>query len=229
VFALLLLLIPKHNRSLQAVWIAAPLVFSLALLFLLWAKTGIGPEAPDGLFEILSAVPFGLAAVWLLAPYLKRRGRFLTFLGTLATMEMFIVLTCAVAQPQDRDPGRGYELIAGAVVGLLLSLAINLAGWSCRRQYDRRRLSLWMILWIMAGWLAVFVVMSGVERPGPLLEMATAFTIFCAVSFGLLLPFLLLSFANAFYRERLKELLRLADAAPPSAPQPHASPEVERA
>ena len=81
----------------------------------------------------------------------------------------------------------------------------------------------------MAGWLAVFVVMSMIEKPGPLLEMATAFAIFCAVSFGLLLPFLLLSFANAFYRERLKELFRLADAAPPAALQPPAAPEVEGA
>lgn len=226
---MLLLLLPKRNRSLQALWLAAPLAFSLAVVSLFSAVPGIGSEGPDGLFEILSAVPFGLAAVWLLSPYLKGRGRSLTFLGMLATMELFTVLTCAAAQPQERDSGLVSVLIGGAVVGLLLSLAINLAGWSCRRQYDRRRLSLWLILWIMAGWLTVFVVMSRIERPGPLLEMVTAFAIFCAVSFGLLLPFLLLSFANAFYRERLKELLRLADAAPPSAPQPHGPPEVEGA
>jgi hypothetical protein len=184
-------------------------------------------DAPDGLFGVVGAALYGLAATWLLSPYLKRRGRFLTFLGMLATMELFSLFTCAVSQPRDRDSNLGFILIGGAVVVLLLSLAINLAGWSCRSRYDWRRLSFWLILWIMAGWLAVFVVMSMIERPGPLLEMATAFAIFCAVSFGLLLPFLLFSFANAFYRERLKELLRLADAAPPSAPQPPAPPEVE--
>jgi hypothetical protein len=210
VFALLLLLLPKHNRSLRALWVAAPLASSLAVVSLLWAITGIGSEGPDGLFEILSAVPFGLAAVWLLSPYLKRRGPFLTFLGMLATMELFSLLTCAVAQPQDRDLGLAFILIGGAVVALLLSMAINLAGWSCRRGYDRGRLALWLILWIMAGWLAVFAVMSMIERPGPLLEVAKAFVIFCAASFGLVLPFLLLSFANAFYLERLKKLLRLA-------------------
>jgi hypothetical protein len=210
-------------------WVAVPLAFSLALVSWLWAITGIASEAPEGVFEIVIAVQFGLAATWLLSPYLKRRGRFLTFLGMLATMELFSLFTCAVAQPPDRDSNLGYILIGGAVVALLLSLAINLAGWSCRSRYEWRRFALWLILWIMAGWLAVFVVMSMIERPGPLLEMATAFAIFSAVSFGLLLPFLLLSFANAFYRERLKELLRLADAAPPSAPQPPASPEVEGA
>lgn len=229
VLALLLLLLPKHNRCFQALWIGAPLAFSLALVSLLRAITGIGSEGPDGLFEILRAVPFGLAAVWLLSPYLKGRGCFLTFLGMLATMEFYSLFTCAIGQARDRDGSLVYVLIGGAVVGLLLSLAINLAGLSCRRQYDRRRLSLWLIVWIMAGWLAVFVVMSGIERPGPLLEMATAFVIFCAVSFGVLLPFLLLSFTNAFYRERLKELLRLADAATPSAPVAPTSPAVEGA
>ena len=226
---MLLLLIPKHNRSLRALWIAAPLAFSLAIVSLFSAVPGIRSDAPDGLFGILGAALFGLAATWLLSPYLKRRERFLTFLGVLATMGLFSLFTCAVAQPPDRDSNLGYILIGVAVVALLLSVAINLAGWSCRSRYARRRLSLWLILWIMAGWLVVFVVMSRIERPGPLLEMATAFAIFCVVSFGLLLPFLLLSFASAFYRERLMELLRLADAAPPSAPQPPASPEVEGA
>jgi hypothetical protein len=225
--ALLLLLLPKRNRSLQALWVAVPLAFSLALVSLLWAITGIGSDTPEGLFEISSAVPFGLAAVWLLSPFLTRRRRFVTFLGVLATMELFSLFACAVAQPRDRDSSLGYVLIGGAVLVLLLSLAINLAGWSCRRGYDRGRLSLWMILWIMAGWLVVFVVMSRIERPGPLLEMATAFAIFCAISFGVLLPFLLLSFANAFYRERLTELLRPADTAPPSTQQPHGPPEIE--
>jgi hypothetical protein len=40
--------------------------------------------------------------------------------------------------------------------------------------------------------------------------MAVALLVFSAVGFGLLLPFLILSLANAFHRERLKEVLRLA-------------------
>jgi hypothetical protein len=42
-------------------------------------------------------------------------------------------------------------------------------------------------------------------------------TVLCTtgISFGLLLPFLILSFANAFYRERLKDLLHLGREAPP--------------
>jgi hypothetical protein len=55
--------------------------------------------------------------------------------------------------------------------------------------------------------------MSVIEGPGPLLEMAFALVIISAVSFGLLLPFLLLSFANGFYHARLLEALRLAEGA----------------
>ena len=175
---------------------------------------GLASGETGGVREILHAVPFGLAAVWLLSPYLKARNRFLTFLGMLATMVLFTLFVCSVRRQWDGDRGPTDMLIGMAVVGLVLILAVNLAGWSCRRRYHRRRFLLWLMLWIMAGWLTVFVVMSVIARPGPVQEMATAFAIICALSFGLLLPFLLLSVASALYRERLKELLRLADAVP---------------
>ena len=107
---MLLLLVPKRNRSLQALWIATPLAFSLAIVSLLYFVPGIRSAAPDGLFGILGAALFGLAATWLLSPYFKRRGRVLTFLGMLATMELFSLFTCAVAQPQDRDSNLGFIL-----------------------------------------------------------------------------------------------------------------------
>jgi drug/metabolite transporter (DMT)-like permease len=220
VLALLLLLLPKRNRCRQALWVAAPLALSLALLSLLWAIPGIGSDAPDGAFEAFSAVPFGLAAVWLLSPYFSRRHRFLTFLGMLAILELGSLLTCAAGQPQDGDGSWGDMWIGVAVIGLLLTLAINLAGWSCRKRYSPRRFSLWLLLWIMAGWLVLFVVISLIEGPGPLLEMALAWLIFSAVSFALPLPFLVLSFSNAFYGARLQQVLRLAAAALPSNPLP---------
>lgn len=218
--ALLLLLLLKRNRSLQALWVAVPLVLSLTFLSLLWAILGIGSDAPEGVFETFSAVPIGLAAVWLLPPYLKGRGRFIGFLVVLAYMESFSLFACAIGRLRGGDSGTWEMLIGTAVVGLLLSVAINLAGWSCRARFGWRRLCLWLMLWLMTAWLAVFTVMSLLAGPGPLPEMATALMIISVATFGVLLPFLLLSFNNAFYRQRLKELLRLADAAPPSAAPP---------
>ena len=61
------------------------------------------------------------------------------------------------------------------------------------------------------------VAVSRCAGVGPPLEMANAFVTLCLASFGLLLPFMLLSFNHAFYRERLKHLLRLADETLPVA------------
>jgi hypothetical protein len=211
---------------LQALWVAAPLAVTLAVEFELWWASAFGVDTPDGWFEGLSAVLFGLAAVWLLSPYLKARERWVTFLRVLATLAAFSFFTFAVEQSPEGDGGSADILMGVAVFGLVLGLALNLAGWSCRRRYDWRRLSLWLILWLMAGWVAAFVVVSVIVRPGPLVEMATTLLIVSAVSFGVLLPFLLLSFTNAFYRARLHEVLRLAEPAPPPAPQPPAYTEA---
>ena len=124
-------------------------------------------------------------------------------------------------------------MIGVAVLSLLLSATLNLAGWSCRKKYGWWRLALWLLLWIIAGWLVVFALMSVIEGPGPVLEMAAGLVMISAVTFALLLPFLLLSFANAFYRARLHQALHLADRAAPSTappvPQgPGAEPAQER-
>jgi hypothetical protein len=44
--------------------------------------------------------------------------------------------------------------------------------------------------------------------------MLLALLVFSGVTFALLLPFVALSFANGFYRQRLKEVLRLEEPAP---------------
>jgi hypothetical protein len=218
--ALLLLLLPKRNRCWQALWVAAPVALSFVLQSLFWAIPGIVSGAPDGVVEVFSTVPFGLAAVWLLSPYLKVRGRFLTFLMMLAAMLAFSLFALAMERPRDEDGGAGYMFVIIAVLELVLSVALNLAGWSCRKRFGRHRFARWLILWLLAGWAVFFAVMSALEGPGPVLEMGLALVITCAVSLGLLLPFLLLCFANGFYRERLREVLRLAAPAPPAAPGP---------
>jgi hypothetical protein len=149
--ALLLFLLPKRNRPLQTLWFAAPLALTLALEPLFWAIPGIASGAGAGLREILLAAPFGLAAVWLLSPYFKAPNRFLTFLGMLATMELFSLFVCAVRRQWDGDQGPSDTLIGMTVVGLVLTVAVNLAGWSCRERFGRRRFLLRLMLWIMAG------------------------------------------------------------------------------
>ena len=49
----------------------------------------------------------------------------------------------------------------------------------------------------------------------PALALLGIVGVMAGIMFGVLLPFLVLSFANRFYRERLKALLHLGAAAPP--------------
>lgn len=90
----------------------------------------------------------------------------------------------------------------------------TLAGRSCRGRFGRLRLSLWWFVWTTTGWLAFFVVMSVTAGHGPWLQMALAWLMVSGVTFGVLLPFLVLSLANGFYLGRLMELLHLEDPAP---------------
>jgi hypothetical protein len=66
--------------------------------------------------------------------------------------------------------------------------------------------------------LGPFFIFSMIASSGnlPLTVLFSITAVATGVTFGVLLPFLLLSFANGFYRERLKGLLHLGDVpAPP--------------
>jgi hypothetical protein len=217
---LLLLFLPRQNRSVRALWIGVPVALILAVAAIVCAMPGVESEPPEAIFEMLATFAFELGAVWLLSPYLKRQGRFLTFLGMLVTMELVGALVFVAARSWS-DGNVPIEMLGGmALCGLLLSIAINLAGWSCRGRFARLRLSLWSFLWLVAGWLACLVVIALVEGPGTVLEMALGLLMLSGVTYALLLPFLILSFTNGFYRQRLKEVLRLEDPAP-AEPEKH--------
>jgi ABC-type polysaccharide/polyol phosphate export permease len=77
-------------------------------------------------------------------------------------------------------------------------------------------------------WLAAAGLISGVAKlvSGDSIEwnaLLVSPIILALVSFATMLPFLILSFTNAFYRERLQQLLRLpTPASQPAAPAPPA-------
>ena len=71
------------------------------------------------------------------------------------------------------------------------------------------------MVWLVV--IAPFFVTAMIASPGNVPVAALIGTVLCTtgISFGLLLPFLILSFANDFYRVRLKDLLHLGREAPP--------------
>lgn len=233
---MLALLLAKPNRCGQAWWIWLPLLCLPAVEQVAQPLLGSMPSRELELFtEVIYALAFGTAAGWLLAPYLARRHRLLTFLCILATLAVSSLLIFAVRQ--DWDGEMMAEAIPVVVVLSLsvfvISVAMLAAGWICRRRYRPFPLVLWLgvalvVIWFVmaAPFFIVALIASGGQVPwvqfvGSILAMA-------GVSLAVLLPFLVLSFANFLFRERLKGLLHLETAVlPPVAPlAPTASPAV---
>jgi hypothetical protein len=77
-----------------------------------------------------------------------------------------------------------------------------------------------VVIWQLAT--GPFYVISHV----PALVIFGIVAVAAGITFAVLLPFLVLSFANRFYRERLKGLLHLGGAAPPPPVMPPPMPAV---
>ena len=219
--AILGLLMLKPNRRAAAWLIWLPLgcvaVFTLEQPVVLPA--GLNP-----FWDAIAALAFGLAAVWLVANYLRRSHRILTFLSVLLALAGFSAL--ALVASQNVRSLNQIALATGimlAVAALTTSAALGVGTLICRRRYRPSGLYLWLFISLTFAWLAlaapffvIAVIASGGNVPPdswngffvPVLAMALA-------TFATLLPFLILSSASPFFRERLQAILHIKPAAPP--------------
>ena len=231
--AVLVLLALPSNRNPRAWWIWAPLI-GLALLGagLESATEPLNDPGYGYAIRVASAAAFGLAAIWLLGSAMARRCRALAMVFMALAFAMVSLLALAVSpvfeQVWDLRQWESavvfYLLLFWVVSGLAFAGALNLTGWMCRSQFTRPRVALRLPLWLCAMWIVAGGLLGCVTKfasgggPewGALLMGALVLTL---VSYVMILPFLLLSFASSFYGDRLKNLLRLpaTDAAPPAA------------
>ena len=229
------LLMLRPNRRASAWWIWLPLACVGGPTFLAEPLlASMAASTVEMLLDWVFAVGSGLAAVWLLAGYLGRKHRVLAFVGILAAQGAFGFLAAVMRLGSAGLKLETLPLGIGLGPGVVaVSVALALAGLGCRGRYGWLRLSLWLIVALGACWLVIVGppyilgrVASGIElEPLLLLSCVVSAT---AMTFGVMLPFLLLSFVNGFYRERLKGLLHLGGQAPPPLvppPEP-AAPEV---
>ena len=244
--AILSLLALKPNRGWSAWWIWLPVACLAAgchglKLALPGSPTQVSGNALELLLEIPLALAFGLAVLWLLAPYLGRRHRFRTFLGILAVLAAFMVFSFAATVGW----GLGVEPLASLldprhcaatahagvmalpfIVPLVLpapgvAAAMVLCGLACRGRHRPFGLCLWLFMALLAVWVAVSGLVYGLWRiasPGsveyaPFLRVGL---LVVAVTFATMLPFLILSAASPFFRERLKALLHVKPEVPPA-------------
>ena len=223
---ILALLMVKSNRCLSAwlLWLPLGCVAVVTSLGSNWLPNS------DFLLDSILALVFGLAAVWLLSNYLRRSHRVLTFFCVMLVLAVFSALAYVGRQGLEWT---GVEIVqVGAVLGLgvlISTLAISLAGWICRGRYRPLALYLWLVLLLAALWLVLclpFFLFASFSSGGQIqwIEFIPPVLLVSGVNFALLLPFLILSSANAFFRERLKALLNVRLEAPPILPAVEAKP-----
>ncbi len=222
------LLALKRNRTPRAWWIWLPLGCSVALVSFVPMLFDFLPSDPLNLFsETAGALVFGVAGVWLVSPYLAGKHRALTFLGMLFTLVVISLVAFAIRLDWgDQWPQNFAYLVFLVVVGAVLAVALSLAGLACRRRYRPLWLTVWLTLWLAIIWtviiasLVLFVTMMGAQGEIPWGGIAQAILIIAGASLVVTLPFLIFSFAHPFFRERLKELLRMGEASAPSVTAP---------
>ena len=225
--AILVLLLLKPNRCASAWWIGIPLACVGGLACVPQSVLELLPSSQfEMLLDLISGLGFGLAAVWLLSSYLGWKHRMLAFLGILLVQGGFSLLVFGVGQAWGEAGIETLQVaIALAVSAFVMSVALSLAGLACRRRYGWLRLTLWLITALVVIWLLVLgpiFMISMIASGGnvPLLALVAIVGVATGITFGVLLPFLVVSFANGFYRERLKGLLHLGGVTPPPVINP---------
>jgi hypothetical protein len=252
--AMLGLLALKPNRGWSAWWIWLPLACLAGGCHCLKLASQGAPnsliEGALGVFlEVPVALAVGLAALWLLAPYLDCRHRFRTFLGILIVLVAFTFFSFAARVGWGVEMEQIASLLdprhcaatayAGVtalpfVVPLVLPIpglaaALVLCGLACRGRYR----PFGLCLRLFASLLGVWGGLSGlvfawwrIALPGHV-EYPPFFAIglfMVALTFALLLPFVALSFTNSLFRERLMGMLQLQREAPPPISLPATKP-----
>lgn len=220
--ALLAFFLMRSNRTAQAGWIVAPVAIGfVAYLALNNTQADMLPsDLITSIAHAVSALAFGLAALWLVSAGLAWKNRFLVFLAMAATLAVMGGFTFVVLQGWDA----GFELLGTAILAGfgtgIITLALTLAGLILRRRYAPLGLTLWCVVLMLAlsalfvSPFFVFAMLQGADAP--FYQVFVGIGILAAFCFAVLLPFLVLSFANPFYRNRLQGLLHLGDKpAPP--------------
>jgi hypothetical protein len=223
--AILGLLALKPNRCAAAWWIWLPLGCVIAFTL---APLDIPPSGTNFFPDVIAAMAAGLAAVWLLSSYLLQQHRFVTFLCILPALAGFSVLAF-VSQQGGSFTSETFVVGIMLAVGVLASSgALSLGGLICRGRYRPFGLYAWLLILLAAIWLVIaapFFLFALIASGGKLPWSDFFVPVFAAVAlnFATLLPFLILSSASPFYRERLKALLRVKPEIPPLiAPLPDA-------
>lgn len=220
-FLSLLILLPlfvlRQNRCSAAWWIWLPVVISASAgITITCLMTG----NEWSLAQAVGSFIVGLAAMWLLMPFLESRYRIIAFIKALPVLAGFSLLAFVptlLARQSGWIDLRPYLAALLALASLAATFALTLAGFSVRRRFGRRRFLVWLAAWTALAWMVIaspfFIIgtVNGDIEWGPTLLAMLYVT---ASSLALLLPLLLLSFFQPLYRARLFGFLKVPQPGP---------------
>lgn len=225
--ALVALLALKANRHAAAwlIWLPIGCITALTLVpppFLAYSRANF-------LLDAFAALALGVTAVWLLSDYLRQSSRLLTFLCILFAAAGFSGLAFLSREGWNLlNPEAVPVGIVLAVSVVITALAISAGGLVCRGRYRPIGLYPWLFvllagIWLLSATSARLIVETptrGSISSDLWIEFLMTVLLVAILNFAVLLPFLILSSASPFYRERLKALLHVKPETPPvlSAP-----------
>jgi hypothetical protein len=211
------LLALKPNRCASAWWIWA--LPALAAIF--QSMPSVVPQGADFFMDVIVALVFGLSAVWLTADYLRRSHRLLTWLCVLAALAGFCAVAYVTKQGWQLTDDQSWQVgIVLLIAVAVSSVALSLTGWLCRRGFRGVLCGFWLLLTVVTLWFLIVLpfflfAMASSRGEIPWSAFLVPVLVVGAVNYAVLLPFLILSGTNAFYRERLKLLLNIQPSVPP--------------
>jgi len=217
---ILAIVLPKANHDRRILLIFIPLVI-VNLLWLAFKNVSGMPSATASQFDtVFHSMAVGIAVLWLVANYFDRFGgfvRFLMFLGTLVAVACLGILSYSTEFSNEA----ALFLAMLVFFSITVLAATTAAGKLCRGEYRPLRFMLWLALWnIVASLFTTFgffvvgnLIMSS-GGSGPDILQAILMLVLVGLAFGLCLyvlnlPFMILGFANPFFRKRFNACLRL--------------------
>ncbi len=219
--AILVLLLLKSNRRASAWLILVPLGLVTAVTL---APLPILPSGTEVFLDVIGALALGLAGVWLLSNHLRRDHRLLTFVCVAPVLACFSILGFTCRQGADwLSQETAGAVIALGLASLVIALAMTVTGWFLRSRYRPVALYLGLLVGLAVFWLLCatpFFFFAELSSGGkiPWSEFFVPMLVVVAVTFVTLLPFVVLSSANRFFRERLMALLNVVREVPSPAP-----------
>jgi len=180
----------------------------------------------DAFAHMIAALAITWAAVWLLAPWLSRAGRWRN--AAACTVTMLVAGAIAYLSYYGfwfSAGSTGMLLFTWAACSISLPPALALSGRCCRRSFRPRLVALWLLLWLpictaVPLVVCLILIFLAVEQRLELVPMVVISSLFFSAFLScflyvLNLPVMLLAGFNGVYRDRMRAMICPEPAAEP--------------